>query len=256
MDVGGLMATMSSSFSDFPLEKNSLLKEIQDKLEILQLFSDRGFSFQAQDEIESTLATIKDCYERFLTCLELCKKLHILGTCNQHKNKNAIRLILSRYKSIRNLLKQSIEEVNNLDRRLEDCDSYLKKIQTDLIESRELICHKCEGVGRIFKNKYVRERGSSPQPFLQIFPCEYCNGSGKIVLNSGIKAELSKFIHHSNSLVEMFEKSKSRISNFLGEYKIPSLEGYNEIERIFPEDRLDVKAVQQQLSKYYETEEF
>lgn len=34
-------------------------------------------------------------------------------------------------------------------------------------------------------------------------------------------------------------------------YRIPSLDGYYEIENIFPEDPSDVKRVQQQLLDYY-----
>ena len=70
-------------------------------------------------------------------------------------------------------------------------------------------------------------------------------------MNPEIKKELSKFIHHARALHKRFENHQKNISDYVKKYKIPSLEGYDEIESIFPKEQSDVKTVQQPLSEYY-----
>ena len=240
------MSIFPTSLSLFFINSNNITR-IQAELEKLKQFSEKEFTFQIQDKINSTLAIIEDCLEKNISCYEMCDGLQVLETYNKHKNKSKVEKILSKYNSIENLLKQCNFEINHFHKRLEECGSYLKQIQNVVIDSTELICYKCEGEGETVKTKYIRERGSSPQPYLEKIPCKYCNGTGKISLNHEIKKELSNFIQQAKPIHRRFELHKNTISDYVTEYKIPSLEGYDEIESIFPEEKNDGKTIQQQL---------
>ena len=41
------------------------------------------------------------------------------------------------------------------------------------------------------------------------------------------------------------------LENYLSNYEIPSLEGYNEIESIFPEENPESKKAQQSLTEFF-----
>ena len=225
--------------------------KIQDELENLKHFSDKDFSFQIQDMINSALAIMEDCFEINKSCYETCDGLQVLETYTKHKKKSKVALILEKYNSIQNLLQQCISEINHLQERLKQCARYLKEIQNKLIESNELVCFKCEGEGESVKTKYVRERDSSPQPYLERIPCKYCDGTGKIGIDSETKKEVSNFIQNAKSIHRRFELQKDTLTNYVKEYKIPLLEGYYEIENIFPEENSKKKKIQKPLSKYY-----
>jgi len=225
--------------------------KIQDELENLKHFSDKSFPFQIQDMINSTLAVIEDCLEINKICYEMCDGLQVLETFTKHKNKSKVGQILAKYDSIQNLLQQSNSEINHFQERLRECARFLKDIQNKLIESNELVCFKCEGEGESVKTKYVRERGSSPQPYLARIPCKYCDGTGKIEIDSETKKELSNFIQNAKPINRRFGLQKNTLTNYVKEYSIPLLEGYNEIETIFPEENSKTKKIQKPMSTYY-----
>jgi len=246
------MSTSSTSLSSFFINKNNILK-IQDELKNLKQFSNKDFTFQIQDKINSTLAIIKDCLVENIICYEMFDELQVLETYNKHKNKSKVGLILRKYNSIKNLLNKCNLEINHFHNRLDEFGVYLKDIQNNLIESNELICHTCKGNGETIKTKYVRERGSSPQPYIKRIQCKNCNGTGKILLSPEIKNALLNFIQQAKPILRRFKVHKKTLSAYVMEYKIPSLEGYDKIESIFPEEDTGTKKIQKPLSTYYET---
>ena len=224
---------------------------IQDELEKLKHFSEKDFAFQIQDLINSALAIMEDCLEINKKCYEMCDGLQVLETYTKHKKKNKVALILEKHSSIQKLLQQCNSEIYHFQERLKESARYLKEIQNKLIDSSELVCFKCEGAGECIKTKYVRERGSSPQPYQERVPCKYCNGTGKIEIKSETKKELSNLIQNAKPIQRRLQLQKGTLTNYVKEYKIPSLEGYYEIENIFPEENSDKKKIQKPLSKYY-----
>ena len=244
------MSTISTSLSSFLIEKSNMLT-IQDELEHLKHFSEKNFSFQIQDMINSALAIMEDCLEITKICYEMCDGLQVLETYTKHRKKSKVALILVKYDSIQNLLQQCNSEINHFKERLKESVRYLKEIQNKLIDSNELVCFKCEGEGESVKTKYVRERGSSPQPYIERIPCKYCDATGKIEIDSETKKELSNFIQNAKSIHRRFEVQKNTLTNYVKEYNIPSLEGYNETESIFPEEKSETKKIQKPLSTYY-----
>ena len=244
------MSTISTSLSTFLIEKSNLLK-IQEQLQKLKQFSDKDFAFQIQDMINSALAIMEDCFEFNKKCFEMCDGLQVLETYSKRMKKSKVALILEKYDSIQNLLQQCKSEIKHLQEKVTQCATLLKEMQNKLIESNELVCFKCEGEGESVKTKYVRERGTSPQPYIERIPCKYCDGNGKIEVDSETKKELSSFIQNAKSIHGRFDLQRKTLTNYVKEYKIPSLEGYYEIEDIFPEEKPDTKKNQKPLSTYY-----
>ena len=240
------MSTISTRLSLFLIEKSNMLT-IQDVLENLKHFSDISFPFQIQDIINSTLAVIEDCLEINKNCYEMCNGLQVLETYTKHKKKSKVALILVKYDSIQNLLQQCNSEINHFQEKVKQCASSLKEIQNKLIEFNELVCFKCEGEGESVKTKYIRERGSSPQPYMERIPCKYCDGTGKIQIDSETKKELSNFIQKAKPIHKRLQVQKNTLRNYIKEYEIPSLEGYYEIEGIFPEENSKTKKIQKPL---------
>ena len=244
------MTTIFTSLSSFFID-NANVSRLQGDFEKLREFSKINFVFVIQDKINSTLAIVEDCLEINNVCFEMCGALQILETYNKHKNKSKVGQVLRKYGSTKNLLKQSSSEINSFHKRLLDCDQILKEIQNNLIESEYLVCEKCQGKGTTAKTKYARERGSPPQPILETKSCTTCKGTGKIVLDSETKQQLSDFIQHAKPIHKNFEIHKNTLNNYAIEYKTPSLQGYDEIENIFPEEKTKNKKTQQPLTKYY-----
>ena len=181
----------------------------------------------------------------------MCSELQVLETFSKHKDKKKVRFVLNKHDSVESLLKKSKAELKKFRNKLGQCGDYLEEIQDEVIRVEDLVCDKCEGRGNLLKTKYVRERGSSPQPYTESITCDRCDGTGKILLNSELKKELSEFIQALKPIQIRFRIYEKTLENYLSDYKIPSLEGYNEIEGIFPEEDPEIKKTQQSLSEFF-----
>lgn len=243
------MSTSITSLSSF-LITDDRISEIEDKLEKLKRFSENDYPFQIMDKVNSTLALLKDCCEKSKICYEMCTELQVLETYSKHKDKRKVRLVLEKYNSAEKLLQKCKLELEYFRKKLRQCEGYLKEIEDEVVRAENLVCNKCEGRGNLLKTKYVRERGSSPQPYTESITCDRCNGTGKILLDSELKKELSEFIQALKPIQTRFKIYQKTLENYLRAYEIPSLEGYDEIESIFPEDP-ESKKTQQSLSEFY-----
>ncbi len=248
--VGEIMPITFTNLLSFLINENTI-SEIEGKLEKLKRFSENDYHFQIQDRVNSTLAIMDDCCERSRICYGMCSELQVLETYSKHQDKNKVRLVLEKHNSVENLLKESNSELDYFHKKLQQCEDYLKKIEDELIRPDELVCDKCKGRGNLLKTKYVRERGSSPQPYTESIKCNSCDGTGKILLDSELKKELSEFIQALKPIQIRFRVYEKTLENYLSDYEIPSLEGYNMIESIFPEEDPENKKTQQSLSEFY-----
>lgn len=244
------MSNSITSLSSF-LITNDRLSEIEDKLERLKRFSDSDYPFQIMDTVNSTLALLKDCCEKSELCYELCCDLQVLESYPEHKDKKKVRLVLEKQGSAKNLLQESRSELKHFGEKLRLCGDYLEKIQDLVARAEDLVCDKCEGRGYLLKTKYVRERGVSPQPYTENITCERCDGSGKIVLDSELKNELTDFIDTLKPIKARFRIYMKTLESYLSNYEIPSLEGYDEIESIFPEEDIGSEKKQELLSGFF-----
>lgn len=247
--LGEIMSTTFTSLSSFLITKDKI-SEIEDKLEKLKQFSENDYPFQIQDKVNSTLALLKDCCEKSRICYEMCNELQVLESYSEHKDKNKVRLVLEKHNSVENLLQESLSELKHFRKKLCHCGDYLKEIQDEYIRTEELVCNKCEGRGYLLKTKYVRERGSSPQPYTESITCDRCDGTGKTLLDSEPRKELSEFIQATKPIQTKFNIYIKTLENYLTNYEVPSLEGYNDIELIFPEENPESKKRQQALSEF------
>ncbi len=243
------MSTIITSLSSF-LITDDRISEIEDKLEKLKRFSENDYPFQIMDKVNSTLALLKDCCEKSKICYEMCSELQVLETFSKHKDKKKVELVLKKHDSVESLLKKSKVELKNFRNKLGQCEDYLEEIQDEIVRAEDLVCDKCEGRGNLLKTKYVRERGSSPQPYTESITCDRCDGTGKILLDSELKKEISEFIQTLKPIQTRFKIYDNTLENYLSDYEIPFLDGYDEIEGIFPDDP-ESKKTQQPLSEFY-----
>lgn len=250
MVVGGNMSTRITSLSSFLIDRDKI-SEIEDSLGKLKRFSEKDYPFQVQDRVNSAIAMIGDCSDKSRLCYGLFCELQVLETYAEHRDKKKVRLIMDEHGSVKNLLQESRVELNGFSKELLHFDCYLKKIQDELISVDELVCEKCEGRGNLLKTRYVRERGSTPQPYTESFTCSSCDGSGKIFMDSEIKKQLSEFIQDSKVIQMKLRIYKKTLENYLSCYTVPSLQGYDDIEPIFPEEDPNRKKTQQSLSEFY-----
>jgi len=244
------MSASITSLSSFLITADKI-SDIEEKLETLKRFYEKDYSFQIMDQLNSTLALLKDCCEKSRLCYELCSQLQILENYSEHKDKKKVRLILKNHYSVENLLKESKAELKNFLKKLEQCENYLEQIQEDVVRVEDLVCDKCEGRGYLVKTKYIRERGSPPQPYTKHITCRRCGGSGKIMLNSELKKELTEFLQDFKPIKIKFKVYVNTLENYLSNYEIPPLDGIDDIETIFPEENPNSKKRQQSLSDFY-----
>lgn len=247
--LGETMPTTFTSLASFVITEKKII-EFEEELEKLKRFSEGDYPFQIQDKVNSTLALIDDCCQKSRICHNLYSELTVLETFSKHKDKKKVRLILEKHDSVKNLLRKSKLELKDFRKKLRRCQDYLKEIEDELIKHNKLVCGKCEGRGNLLKTKYVRERGSSPQPYTESNSCVRCDGTGIILLDSELKGELSEFIHTLKSIQTRFKIYEKSLENYLANYEVPSLEGYNDIELIFLEENLESKKRQQALSEF------
>ena len=244
------MSTSIASLSSF-LVTDDKVSEIEDKLEKLKRFSENDYSFQVMDKINSTLELLKDCCKKSKLSYEMCSELQIFESYSEHKDKKKVRLVLEKHGSAESLLQNCKLELKHFGEKLQLCGDYLEEIEDRIVRAKDLVCDKCEGRGYFLKTKYVRERGSSPQPYTEQISCDRCDGSGKIVLGSEVKEEIAEFIQALKPIKARFGVYVKTLENYLSNYAIPSLEGYNEIESIFPKENPESKKAQQSLSDFF-----
>jgi hypothetical protein len=248
--LGVSMPSTFTSLSSFSINEEEICK-IEDELENLKSFSENDYPFQVQDMLNSILALTDDCSQKSRICSNFYDNLTIFETFSKHEDKKKVRLILERHDSVENLLKEANRELKEFRDKLRLCRDYLKEINDKVISRDELICEKCEGKGNLLKTRYVRERGSSPQPYTESIDCDRCDGKGKILLDSELKRQLLDFIQRIKPIKMKLELYVKTLENYLGNYEIPSLNGYDEIELIFPEDDPKNKKTQQSLSEFF-----
>jgi hypothetical protein len=241
-----------TSLSFFSINEEEISK-IEDELEKLKRFSENDYPFQVQDKINSTLALIDDCRQKSRICYDLYSDLIVLETFSEHGDKKKVHLVLDKHDSVENLLRESNSELKDFRKKLRQTRDYLKQIDDEVIRRVELVCSKCEGRGNLLKTRYIRERGSSPQSYTESISCDRCDGTGKIVLDSEQKRELLDFIQRLKPIQMRLKIYVKTLENYLINYEIPSLEGYNEIEPIFNEDDPKSKKIQQPLSEFFKT---
>ena len=244
------MPSVFTSLSSFSINEEAVSK-IEDELERLKEFSEKDFPFQVQDKVNSVLALANDCSQKSRICFNFFDELTILETYNEHGDKNRVRLVLEKYGSVENLLKESNSELKDFQKKLRLCKDYLKRIDDEIISRHDLVCDKCEGKGNLFKTRYIRERGSSPQPYTESIVCDRCDGKGKILLDSELKRKLLDFIQRLKPIQMDLKIYIITLENYLKNYKIPTLQGIDEIELIFPEDNPKTKKTQQPLSGFF-----
>jgi hypothetical protein len=245
------MEIMLSVFTSLPsFSINEVVSTIENELEKLKKFSEKDFPFQVQDKINSVLALIDDCSKKSRICYNFYDELTILETYSENGDKKRVRLILDKYGSIENLLKESSSELKDFRKKLHLCKDYLKRIDHEIIRRYDLVCDKCEGKGNLHKTMYVRERGSSPQPYTESIVCDRCQGKGRIILDSELKRKLLDFIQRLKPIQMKLKIYIITLENYLKNYKIPTLQGINEIELIFPEDDPKSKKTQQPISEF------
>ena len=244
------MSTSIASLSSF-LVTDDKVSEIEDKLEKLKRFSEDDYPFQVMDKVNSTLELLKDCCKKSKLSYEMCSELQIFESYREHKDKKKVRLVLEKHGSAESLLQNCKLELKLFGEKLQLCGDYLEEIEDGVVKAKDLVCSKCEGRGYFLKTKYVRERGSSPQPFTEQIACDRCDGSGKIVLGSEVKEEIADFIQALKPIKARFGVHVKTLENYLSNYTIPSLEGYNEIESIFPKENPESKKKQQSLSEFF-----
>ena len=187
------MSASITSLSSFLVTEDKV-SEIEDKLDKLKRFSENDYPFQVMDKVNSTLALLKDCCTKSKLCYEMCSELQILEGYTENKDKKKVQLVLEKHGSAESLLQESELELKHFGIKLRLCGAYLEEIEDGVVRAKDLVCDKCEGRGYLIKIKYVRERGSSPQPFTEQIACDRCDGSGKIVLGSEVKEEIAEFI--------------------------------------------------------------
>ncbi len=243
------MPSVFTSLSSFSINEE-VVSKIETELEKLKEFSEKDFPFQVQDMVNSTLALIDDCSKKCRVCYNFYDKLTMLETYSEHEDKKRVRLILQKHGSVENLLKESNLVLKDFREKLLLCRGYLKKIDDEIIRRHDLVCDKCEGKGNLHKTRYVRERGSSPQPIIESILCDRCEGKGKILLDSELKRKLLDFIARLKPIQMKLKIYNITLENYLKNYKIPTLQGINEIEPIFPEDDPKTKKTQQPLTTY------
>jgi hypothetical protein len=243
------MPSIFTSISSFSINEK-VISKIEDELEKLKEFSEKDYPFQVQDKVNSTLALIDDCSQKSRVCFNFYDDLNVLETYSEHGDKKRVRLILEKHGSVENLLRDSNSELMDFRKKLHLCRDCLKKIDDEIIRRHDLGCDKCEGKGHLLKTRYVRERGSSPQPYTESIACDRCDGKGKILLDSELKRKLLDFIHRLKPIQMRLKIYIITLENYLRNYEIPSLEGYDEIELIFPEDDPKSKKTQQSLSEF------
>jgi hypothetical protein len=244
------MPTTFTSLSFFSINEEKISK-IEDELEKLKRFSENDYPFQVQDKINSTLALVDDCSQKSRNCYNFYDELSVLETYSKHGDKKKVRVILEKHGSVENLLRKSNSELKDFRKKLQQCRDYLKEIDYEVIRRVELVCDKCEGRGNLLKTRYIRERGSSPQPYTESTSCDRCDGTGKILLDSELKRELLDFIQRLKPIQMKLKIYVKTLENYLINYEIPSLDGYNEIEPIFNEDDPKSKKIQQPLAEFF-----
>ncbi len=247
--LGETMPTTFTSLSYFSINEQDISK-IEEELERLKQFSENDYPFQVQDMVNSVLALIDDCSQKSRICYNFYDELTVLETYSKHGDKKKVRLILERHGSVENLLRESNLELKDFRKKLGLCRDYLKEIDDELISRDELVCDKCEGRGNLLKTRYVRERGSVPQPYTESISCDRCDGKGKIQLDSELKRQLLDFIQRLKPIKMKLKIYTITLENYLRTYEIPSLDGYDEIEPIFPEGEPKSKKRQQPLSEF------
>lgn len=243
------MPTTFTSLSSFSINEGEISK-IEDELEKLKGFSENDYPFQVQDMVNSVWALIDDCSRKSRICYNFYDELSVLETFSKHGDKKKVRLILEKHGSVENLLKESNRELKDFRKKLRQCRDYLKEIDDEVINRDELVCEKCEGKGNLLKTRYVRERGSSPQPYTESIACDRCDGKGKILIDSELKRQLLDFFQRIKPTKMKLKIYIITLENYLRTYEIPALEGYDEIEPIFPEENPKSKKSQQSLSEF------
>ena len=244
------MPSVFTSLSSFSINEDEISK-INDKLETLRQFYEKDYPFQVQDFVNSVLALIDDCCQKSRTCYDKYNELTVLETYSEHRDKKRVRLILEKHGSVENLLKEFYSELKDFRKKMRQYQDYLKKIDDEIIRRHDLVCEKCEGRGNLLKTKYIRERGSSPQSYTESKSCDRCDGKGKILLDSELKRELLDFIYRLKPIQMQLKIYIISLENYLRKYETPSLEGYDEIEHIFPEDDTKNQKTQQPLSEFF-----
>jgi hypothetical protein len=243
------MPTIFTRLSSFSINEGEISK-IEDELEKLKQFSENDYPFQVQDMVNSTLGLIDDCSQKSRICYNFYYELTVLETYTKHGDKKKVRLVLEKHGSVEKLLRESNSELKDFHKKLRQCRDYLKEID-EVISRDELVCDKCKGRGNLLKTRYVRERGSSPQPYTESIPCDRCDGKGKIRLDSELKRELLDFIQRIKPIKMRLKIYIITLQNYLRTCEIPSLDGYDEIEAIFPEEDPKSKKTQQPLSEFF-----
>lgn len=244
------MPSVFTSLSSFSINEE-VISKIENELEKLKEFSEKDYPFQVQDMVNSVLALIDDCSQKSRVCYNFYNELTVLETYTEHGDKKRVQLVLEKHGSVENLLKESNSELKDFRKKLLLCRDYLKKIDDEIIRRHDLVCDKCEGRGNLLKRRYVRERGSPPQPYTESISCDRCYGKGKIILDSELKRKMLDFIHRLKPIKMKLKIYIITLENYLRTYEIPSLEGYDEIELIFPEDDPIIEKKQQPLSDFF-----
>jgi hypothetical protein len=244
------MPTAFTNLSSFSINEIEISK-IEEELEKLRHFSENDYPFQVQDKVNSLLALIVDCSQKSRVCYDLYSELKVLETFSKHGGNKKVRLILEKHGSVENLLNESHSELKAFREKLLLCQDYVKRIDSEILRRDKLVCDKCEGKGNLLKTKYVRERGASPQPYTESIACDRFEGKGNIPLESETKRELLDFIQKLKPIKMKLQIYITTLENYLRNYEIPSLEGYEEIEAIFPEEDHKNKRTQQSLSKFF-----
>lgn len=243
------MPSVFTSLSSFSINEK-VISKIEDELDRLKEFSEKDFPFQVQDKVNSILALVDDCSEKSRVCFNFYDDLIILETYWEHGDKNRVRLVLKKHGSVENLLKISFSGLKDFRNQLRLCRDYVKKIDDEIIRHHDLVCLKCEGKGNLYKTRYVRERGSSPQPYTESITCDRCEGKGKILLDSELKRKLLDFVQRLKPIQMKLKIYTITLENYLKNYNIQTLQGIDEIEPIFPEDDPKNKKTQQSLTTY------
>jgi len=72
----------------------------------------------------------------------------------------------------------------------------------EMLKTGQCECPVCHGVGSRMKREYQRERGTL-HAILRSYPCDNCNGEGKVTLPIEAETYLSPFIQMSKKLIQL-----------------------------------------------------